>query len=131
MVFPFCFYIARLPACDIYWSVYQNVNNFIGRHEIFEELQNIFTTPCESYDYISVVIYGFGGVGKTEVAAHYAKQQKKSYDNIIWLDCENIEDSVKELFTSYCSNNGQSSITSYLNAIYTSLKNTKMFIYTW
>ena len=117
-----------LPTKGIYWNVYQNVHNFVERKEIFETINQLFLTPNESYDHNSVVIHGLGGVGKTEVAAHYAKQHQGSYDNIIWLNCENIQDSVKDLFISYCKNNGLSSTTAQLNAIYTILKETKCLL---
>ena len=43
------------------------------------------------------VLYGLGGIGKTQLAVAYAKQQKDSYSAIFWLNAGS-EDSLKQSF---------------------------------
>ncbi|MAD88052.1 MAG: hypothetical protein CL912_34270 [Deltaproteobacteria bacterium] len=45
----------------------------------------------------TVVLHGLGGIGKTQLAAAYAKRQKDSYSAIIWLNIKD-EDSLKQSF---------------------------------
>jgi hypothetical protein len=45
----------------------------------------------------AVVLHGLGGIGKTQLAAAYAKQHKDNYSAIFWLNIKD-EDSVKQSF---------------------------------
>ena len=45
----------------------------------------------------AVVLYGLGGIGKTQLAVAYAKRHKDSYSAIFWLNVKD-EDSVKQSF---------------------------------
>ena len=46
----------------------------------------------------SVVLYGLGGIGKTQLTVAYAKQYKDSYSAVFWLNVKD-EDSLKQSFT--------------------------------
>ncbi len=39
----------------------------------------------------SVALYGLGGVGKTQLALHFAHSQRKEYEAILWFRCETAE----------------------------------------
>ena len=45
----------------------------------------------------TVVLHGLGGIGKTQLAAAYAKRHKDSYSAIFWLNIKD-EDSVNQSF---------------------------------
>jgi len=45
----------------------------------------------------AVVLHGLGGIGKTQLAAAYAKRHKDSYSAIFWLSIKD-EDSLKQSF---------------------------------
>ena len=45
----------------------------------------------------TVVLHGLGGIGKTQLAIAYAKQQKDSYSAIFWLNIKDL-DSLKQSF---------------------------------
>jgi hypothetical protein len=47
----------------------------------------------------AVVLYGLGGMGKTQLAIQYAKRHKDSYSAIFWLSIKD-ENSVKQSFAS-------------------------------
>jgi len=45
----------------------------------------------------TVVLYGLGGIGKTQLSVAYAKRHKDSYSAIFWLNIKD-EDSLKQSF---------------------------------
>ena len=45
----------------------------------------------------TVVLYGLGGIGKTQLAIAYAKRHKDNYSAIFWLNIKD-EDSLKQSF---------------------------------
>ncbi len=45
----------------------------------------------------SVILYGLGGIGKTQLAIAYAKRHKDNYSAIFWLNIKD-EDSLKQSF---------------------------------
>jgi hypothetical protein len=45
----------------------------------------------------TVVLYGLGGIGKTQLAVAYAKRHKDNYSAIFWLNIKD-EDSLKQSF---------------------------------
>jgi hypothetical protein len=45
----------------------------------------------------TIVLYGLGGIGKTQLAAAYAKRYKDNYSAIFWLNIKD-EDSLKQSF---------------------------------
>ena len=54
--------------------------NFIGRDQYCEKIHS------KIMDDKTVILYGIGGIGKTELAIYYAKLHEKEYDNIIKMD---------------------------------------------
>jgi tetratricopeptide (TPR) repeat protein len=71
---------------------------FIGRGKLLELLRNRFTGGPAAV--LSQVLYGFGGAGKSQIAAEYAHRFKSAYDVIWWVPAEepaNIPQKLAEL----------------------------------
>lgn len=72
---------------------------FVGREQPLEEIKKKFSKNEESLKIQCIV--GLGGIGKTQVALQYAKQNKENYSsNIRWINAENentLKSSFKEL----------------------------------
>ena len=45
----------------------------------------------------TVILYGLGGIGKTQLAIAYAKRHRADYSAVFWLNSKN-EDSLKQSF---------------------------------
>lgn len=83
-MFSISFSLAHIPRTD----------NFVGRQE---ELKNIHKLLQSNGSRRTVVLHGLGGIGKTQLAAQYAKIHKGDYSAIFWLDIRD-ENSVKNGF---------------------------------
>ena len=59
--------------------------NFIGREEQLKKLTEYFQIELgsEAMTRLVCVLYGLGGMGKTQVAAEFVHQHKNSFDAII------------------------------------------------
>jgi len=67
------------------WNVpYIRNKNFAGREKILTELRDGYRGTA-----LSQVIYGLGGIGKTQIALEYLYRHKSSYGVIWWLPAEN------------------------------------------
>jgi hypothetical protein len=64
---------------------------FVGREHLLKQLHDWFTEP-RSYpsEPISCVLYGMGGIGKTQTAIKYSYIDKDEYDVIFWVTAETI-----------------------------------------
>jgi hypothetical protein len=64
---------------------------FVGREQLLKQLHDWFTEP-RSYpsEPISCVLYGMGGIGKTQTAIKYSYVDKDEYDVIFWVTAETI-----------------------------------------
>ena len=67
---------------------------YYARHE---ELSLIHKTLAHANRRRIVVLYGMGGIGKTQLAATYAEYHKADYSDVFWLDAKH-EDSVKQSY---------------------------------
>ena len=62
---------------------------FWGRNEALSIVKAALD-PGETVDSLKTfAIYGMGGVGKTQLALHYANTSKRQYDVIIWISADN------------------------------------------
>ncbi|KAF1937765.1 hypothetical protein EJ02DRAFT_437617 [Clathrospora elynae] len=65
-----------------------HIERFVGRDEeldkIHEELQHDGSRK-------TVVVHGLGGMGKTQLALAYAKQQRDEYSAVFWLNSKNAD----------------------------------------
>ncbi|MGV9266318.1 FxSxx-COOH system tetratricopeptide repeat protein [Kitasatospora sp. NPDC003701] len=72
--------------------------SFTGRGRLLELLRNRFTAGPTAV--LSQVLYGFGGAGKSQIAAEYAHRFKAAYDVVWWVPAEepaNIPQKLAEL----------------------------------
>ncbi|CAG7824577.1 unnamed protein product, partial [Allacma fusca] len=63
---------------------------FYGREEILSEIHTaVQTCKYETNSYLrTIVIQGFGGIGKSEIARVYAQRYHNDYDYIVWFDAQ-------------------------------------------
>ena len=52
----------------------------------------------EDYRQQVVVLHGLGGIGKTQLAAEFARRHQAAFTSVFWLD-GNSEDSLKQSIT--------------------------------
>lgn len=73
---------------------------FWGRDEALSIVKAALD-PGETVESLkSFAIYGMGGVGKTQLALHYANSSKKEYDAVLWISADNtlsIEQSFRDV----------------------------------
>ncbi|KAF0331701.1 pfs domain-containing protein [Colletotrichum asianum] len=72
--------------------------HFTGRNKTLQ-LMNDFLLPESQHQETRVaVIYGSGGVGKTQLALEYARKQEEIYGSIFWIDAHG-PDTIKSSIT--------------------------------
>ncbi|EYB23966.1 hypothetical protein FG05_30522 [Fusarium graminearum] len=76
-------------------SEVNNVHHFVARDEDLAQLQQILTT---SHERRTVVIHALGGIGKTQLAIAFAKQNYKSFSAVFWMNATDKE-TLKQSFT--------------------------------
>ncbi|KAL7272990.1 hypothetical protein RUND412_004177 [Rhizina undulata] len=72
--------------------LFQRNRNFCGRNDILGELHQILyrpKTPGNDPSRETVVLYGMGGIGKSQIALEYAQRFGRYYTSIFWIDAEN------------------------------------------
>jgi tetratricopeptide (TPR) repeat protein len=62
--------------------------DFTGRSPLFEQLQELFQPRDLQAGVHQVAIHGLGGVGKTSIAAEYARRHKDDYAGVWWAPAE-------------------------------------------
>ncbi|KAF5718865.1 eukaryotic translation initiation factor 3 [Fusarium mundagurra] len=60
--------------------------HFIGREKILQHIDQKFRLPPDDRRLNLIVLYGTGGVGKTQNATKYAHQFKSHYTSMFWID---------------------------------------------
>jgi AAA+ ATPase superfamily predicted ATPase len=63
---------------------------FFGRNTELQEIQSQLAEQWASGDLASLLIYGMAGIGKSEVALHFALEHMKDYDIILWFHAADI-----------------------------------------
>ncbi|RDW83490.1 hypothetical protein BP5796_04981 [Coleophoma crateriformis] len=81
-------------AVGLNLASFPEVVQFVAREK---ELSKMYELLQECSSRSSVVLYGLGGVGKTQLAITYARRHKEKYTAIFWLNA-NDEDSLKLSF---------------------------------
>ncbi|XP_057297664.1 uncharacterized protein LOC130628699 [Hydractinia symbiolongicarpus] len=79
------------------WNVPLNVSNFTGREEILENIYSNLHKQEKSHPFNAVCLTGLGGVGKTELAARYARLNRKHYQYIFWIQADNLQSSLQSM----------------------------------
>jgi len=60
--------------------------NFVGREYLLEQLQETINSGLGGATAIEVVLYGMGGMGKTQVALQYVDRHYQDYSSVFWLN---------------------------------------------
>lgn len=72
------------------------IENFVGREKLLIEIKEAF--QGDGSDRKTVLLQGLGGIGKTQLAVTFIKQQRKTFSAVFWLNGKN-EDLLKQSFT--------------------------------
>ena len=72
-----------LPFC--YPEVRQNVT-FIGREDLLEQLRENVEADSGRANMTEVVLYGTGGMGKTQLALEYVHRHNEEYSSVFWIN---------------------------------------------
>ncbi|KAF5632700.1 eukaryotic translation initiation factor 3 [Fusarium sp. NRRL 52700] len=59
---------------------------FTGRDEILKTLNQKLASPIHSTSLKLVVLYGAGGMGKTQIATEYMHRYRADYTSLFWID---------------------------------------------
>lgn len=72
-------------------------SDFIGRRQDLDSIEKQLT-PSEARDRRKIcVIYGLGGMGKTQLAIEYARLHKDAYTSFFWIDGKTEESLIQSL----------------------------------
>jgi AAA+ ATPase superfamily predicted ATPase len=77
-------------------SVVSDIEYFVAREDELREIHKALSGDGSRH---AVVLYGLGGIGKTQLAITYAKRHKDNYSAIFWLNIKD-EDSLKQSFAN-------------------------------
>jgi len=75
-------------------SAVSDIEHFVAREAELREIHKALSGDGSRH---SVILYGLGGIGKTQLAIAYAKRHKDNYSAIFWLNIKD-EDSLKQSF---------------------------------
>jgi tetratricopeptide (TPR) repeat protein len=72
------------------WNVPTRNATFTGRNDVLERLRDQLTGSSRAV-VLPLALYGYGGVGKTQVALEYAHRYMADYDVVWWVPSEQQE----------------------------------------
>lgn len=67
---------------------------FVGRQDILEQLDSILSEARSKH---TAVLYGIGGIGKTQIAIHYMYTKNNNISAVLWLNASSLK-SLQESF---------------------------------
>ncbi|NUK09533.1 tetratricopeptide repeat protein [Streptomyces lunaelactis] len=79
------------------WNVRPRYAWFTGRAPVLDRLRDQLRGDSRSAQRFPQVLYGLGGVGKTQVAREYAHRFRADYDLVWWVEAEQPERVVSSL----------------------------------
>lgn len=83
---------ASLTTLSPHWHLPSPRNPFFtGREDILEVMHQRLSTGEEGALTPSYVLYGLGGVGKTQIALEYAYRYAQEYTAVFWIGAESLE----------------------------------------
>lgn len=89
---------ARYPgAVPKVWNVRPRHAWFTGRTSVLDQLRDRLRGDTHSARRLPQVLYGLGGVGKTQVAREYAHRFRADYDLVWWVEAEQPDRVVSSL----------------------------------
>jgi tetratricopeptide (TPR) repeat protein len=77
---------------EVVWSIPSPVRSFIDREEELAALHTMLTSARQANLVPTTVLYGLGGVGKTQLALAYAQRYRDEYEFGWWVPAETNED---------------------------------------
>jgi hypothetical protein len=66
------------------------IKNYIARGEEMLKLEQSFLSKIEGTRQSIFVLYGLGGIGKTQMAIEYARKHQEKYSAIFWLNGDTL-----------------------------------------
>ncbi len=76
-------------------------NNFVNRPSDAEELEKCLLPRSQQRHRRKIfVLYGLGGIGKTQLAANFARRNQHVFSSVLWLDGRS-EDQLRRSLASY------------------------------
>ena len=74
--------------------------NFVGRDQILQDIHRTATSHrFQGPDCVICVVYGMGGVGKTQTILEYAYRYRETFSYVFWVKANSYESAVE----SYCT----------------------------
>jgi len=73
--------------------------NFVGREDLLEQVKENIEAGSEGANMIEIVLYGTGGMGKTQLALQYVYRYNEDYSSVFWVNAVS-EQSLKLGFTN-------------------------------
>ncbi|MCJ1404908.1 hypothetical protein MMC11_008134 [Xylographa trunciseda] len=64
-------------------------DRFYGRDSEVQYVQKVLDPTVGRSGIQSIALYGMGGVGKTQIALHYANSCRETFDAILWISADN------------------------------------------
>jgi Cdc6-like AAA superfamily ATPase len=63
---------------------------FWSREDALEAIEKVLGTDEKPRFLKTFALYGMGGVGKTQIALHYANKNRENYETILWVVADNV-----------------------------------------
>ncbi|KAF5621060.1 eukaryotic translation initiation factor 3 [Fusarium tjaetaba] len=60
--------------------------NFVGREDALRQVESLLIQSSNRGQMKLLVLYGTGGMGKTQIALEYAHRTRRKYSSIFWID---------------------------------------------
>lgn len=78
------------------------VNEFVDRPSEIAELERVLLPQGRNSRQKIFVLYGLGGIGKTQLSVEFARRHHRKFSSVFWLD-DRTEDSLKQSVASCAS----------------------------
>ena len=85
------------PVKSCYCVPYTANPRFWGREEVLERIQKALNPAGGQQGLRTYALWGLGGVGKTQIAIHYASRSRDQYEAVLWVSANNTV----QLFQSF------------------------------
>ena len=85
-------------AVPLYLPPILRTPHFTGRESLLLKLHNALASNIETNSQRVIVLFGPGGIGKTQIAIEYIHRHKKQYRPIIWIDGTSLESTRSSFF---------------------------------
>ncbi|KIW56192.1 hypothetical protein, variant [Exophiala xenobiotica] len=74
--------------------------NFVGRDRILQDIHRAVTAHSfQGSDCIKYIVYGMGGIGKTQTILEYAYRYRKHFSSVFWVRANSYESAMESYIT--------------------------------